>query len=103
MEDVAHVDEAKAHNDTWLAWVTKEVRALGLDVTPSVANFLLIHFPQGNTKTAAGADEYLKSQGVIVRKVGAYGFPNALRMTIGSRDDNERAIAALAGYMDGRA
>ncbi|MBL8882473.1 MAG: histidinol-phosphate transaminase [Hyphomicrobium sp.] len=103
MEDVTHADAAKAHNDTWLAWVTKEVRTLGLDVTPSVANFLLIHFPQGSAKTAAGADEYLKSQGVIVRKVGAYGFPNALRMTIGSQDDNERAVAALAGYMDGRA
>lgn len=101
MEDVAHMDAAKAHNDIWLAWVTKEVRALGLDVTPSVANFVLIHFPQGGDRTAFGADEYLKSQGVIVRKVGAYGFPNALRMTIGSQDDNERAVAALAEYMGG--
>ncbi|MEZ5897919.1 MAG: histidinol-phosphate transaminase [Hyphomicrobiaceae bacterium] len=99
MDDVAHMDAAKIHNDTWLAWVSEQARALGLDVTPSVANFLLMHFPKGGTKTATGADEYLKSQGVIVRKVGAYGFPNALRMTIGSEEENKRAISALAEYM----
>ncbi|MCB1484498.1 MAG: histidinol-phosphate transaminase [Hyphomicrobiaceae bacterium] len=99
MDDVAHMDAAKIHNDTWLDWVSEQARALGLDVTPSVANFLLMHFPKDSTKTATGADEYLKSQGVIVRKVGAYGFPNALRMTIGSEDENKRAISALAQYM----
>ena len=36
-----------------------------------------------------------------MRKVGAYGFPNALRMTIGSKDDNGRAIAALKDYVAG--
>ncbi|MGE0055359.1 MAG: histidinol-phosphate transaminase [Hyphomicrobium sp.] len=99
MDDVAHMDAAKIHNDTWLAWVSEQARALGLDVTPSVANFLLMHFPKDGTKTATGADEYLKSRGVIVRKVGAYGFPNALRMTIGSEEENKRAISALAEYM----
>ena len=70
-------------------------------MTPSVANFVLMHFPEGGHRTATGADAYLKSKGVIVRKVGAYGFPNALRMTIGSEDDNKRAVAALKDYMTG--
>lgn len=101
IEDVAHVERAKHHNDVWLPWVEGELRKLGLAVTPSVANFVLMHFPEGSDKNAAGADEFLKSQGVIVRKVGAYGFPNALRMTIGSESDNKRAIDALARYMKG--
>jgi histidinol-phosphate aminotransferase len=60
-----------------------------------------MHFPEDSNRTASGADEYLKSKGVIVRKVSAYGFPNALRMTIGSEDDNRRALAALKEYMGG--
>jgi histidinol-phosphate aminotransferase len=103
MEDERHMQEAKAHNDKWLAYTVERLRAMGLEVTPSVANFVLIHFPEGGKKTAAGADEYLKSKGVIVRKVGAYGFPNALRMTIGSESDNKRALEALQDYLAGSA
>ncbi|MFA5956787.1 histidinol-phosphate transaminase [Hyphomicrobium sp.] len=101
IEDIAHMERAKSHNDQWLAWVESELKKLGLAVTPSVANFVLMHFPEGSDKTASGADEFLKSQGVIVRKVGAYGFPNALRMTIGSESDNKRAIDALGRYLKG--
>ena len=101
MDDTAHMDAAKAHNDRWLISVSKEIGALGLKVTPSVANFILIHFPSSGTRTAAGADDYLKSKGIILRRVAAYGFPNALRMTIGSEDDNMRAVAALKDYMGG--
>ena len=99
--DIAHADAAKVHNDIWLPRVARDLETLGLTVTPSAANFVLFHFPKGGTATADGADLYLKSQGVIVRKVGAYGFPNALRMTIGSESDNQRALAALKTYITG--
>src|SRR5438105_5653207 len=46
LADVAHVERSREHNEKWLAWLTDEIRKLGLDVTPSVGNFLLIHFPQ---------------------------------------------------------
>ena len=37
---------ARASTTTrWLAWLTEEIGKLGLEVTPSVANFVLIHFP----------------------------------------------------------
>jgi histidinol-phosphate aminotransferase len=101
MDDVAHADAAKAHNDIWLPRVAKDLGDMDFKVTPSVANFVLFHFPPNGKKSAEGADQYLKSQGVIVRKVGAYGFPNALRMTIGSEADNRRALTALKAYMAG--
>ena len=101
IEDGDHMERALHHNDVWLAWTTTELRKLGLEVTPSVANFVLIHFNDGAERSAAGADDYLKSKGIILRKVGAYGFPNALRMTIGSESDNRRALAALAEYLKG--
>ena len=103
IEDTAHMERAKRHNGEWLPWVTGELQKLGLTVTPSVANFVLFHFKNDGGKTAADADTYLKSQGIILRKVGAYGFPSALRMTIGSENDNRRTIAALAKYLKGAA
>ena len=68
-------------------------------ITPSVANFVLIHFPNVAGKDAASADEMLKAHGVILRRVAAYGLPGALRMTIGTEDDNRRVVALLAAFM----
>jgi histidinol-phosphate aminotransferase len=98
LADRAHVETAIAHNDKWLPWVSAELEKLGLTVTPSVGNFILIHFP-ARGKDAAAADEHLKSRGIILRRVAAYGLPAALRMTIGTEDDNRKVVAALAQFM----
>ena len=45
IEDKAHEDASAAHNERWLPWLVSEVEKLGLKVTPSVANFILVHFP----------------------------------------------------------
>jgi len=100
LADRAHLERAAAHNDTWLPWVSAELQRLGLTVTPSVGNFVLIHFPRGGGKDAASADEMLRSHGVILRRVAAYGLPEALRMTIGSEDDNRRVVDLLAAFME---
>jgi histidinol-phosphate aminotransferase len=97
LDDTEHVEKAVAHNETWLPWVTAELERIGLAVTPSIGNFVLLHFPAG--KSAREADAFLKSRGIIVRPVGAYGIPNALRMTIGTEDDNRLAVGALADFM----
>ena len=96
IEDRAHQDMAIAHNEKWLPWVTAELEKIGLTVTPSVGNFILFHFPQTGDKTAAAADAYLKSRGIILRAVGAYGLPQCLRMTIGTESDNRAVVAALS-------
>ena len=99
LADRAHVERAVGHNLLWLPWVSAELERLGLTVTPSVGNFLLIHFPSGTGKDAASADEVLKSRGIILRRVAAYGLPAALRMTIGTEDDNRQVVAALDDFM----
>src|SRR4051794_259606 len=55
ISDVAHVERSRQHNEKWLAWLTEEIGKLGLDVTQSVGNFILIHFPDTNGKTAQEA------------------------------------------------
>ena len=98
--DRAHVDSAVAHNEKWLPWVATEIERLGLQVTPSVGNFLLVHFPVESARNAAAADAFLKRNGIILRRVAAYGLPGALRMTIGTEDDNRRVVAALQQFME---
>jgi histidinol-phosphate aminotransferase len=99
IRDRAHVDQAIAFNEKWLPWLTEEITALGLRVTPSVGNFLLIHFPDDSAKSAEKADMYLTSRGYILRRVAGYGFPNALRLTIGSEEANRGVVAALSEFM----
>jgi len=100
--DAAHVERARSHNERWLAWLTEEIGRLGLEVTPSVANFILIHFPGSKGKTAAEADAFLSARGLVLRQVGVYGLPNALRMSVGCEEANRLVVQSLAEFL-GRA
>ncbi|HRY05713.1 MAG TPA: histidinol-phosphate transaminase [Hyphomicrobiaceae bacterium] len=99
IKDAAHMEKAVAHNAKWLAWLTAEIGSLGLVVTPSVANFILIHFPREAGRTARDADQFLKPKGIILRMVASYGLGHCLRMTVGTDDENRRVVAALAEFM----
>lgn len=99
MRDREFVRRAAEHNSLWRGRLTEALTATGLKVTPSAANFLLIHFPDTDGKRAADADEFLTSRGYILRAVGSYGFPNALRMTVGSEEANRGVITALGEFM----
>jgi histidinol-phosphate aminotransferase len=100
--DKAHEDASVAHNERWMPWLAAEIGKLGLTVTPSVANFILVHFAKGGANGAEAADKFLKARGIIVRKVGGYGLPDCLRMTIGAETDNKAVVAALADFLGGR-
>src|SRR5262245_61464169 len=97
--DTAHVEMARQHNETWLGWLTEEIRRLGLKVTPSIANFVLIHFPETKGKSAEDADAFLTKRGLILRRVKAYHLPNALRMSVGSEEANKLVVSALAEFL----
>lgn len=100
MHDRAHLDAAIAHNEQWLPKLTDALEKTGLKVTPSVANFVLIHFPKDDaSKSAAAANDYLIDRGFVLRMVGAYGLPNALRMTVGAEESNLGVIDALTNFM----
>jgi histidinol-phosphate aminotransferase len=99
IEDTAHVETARAHNEKWLAWLMAEIPKLGLEVTPSIANFVLIHFPRDRGRTAEEADAFLTKRGLIMRRVKAYKLPDALRMTVGSEEANRLVVKALAEFM----
>lgn len=99
VRDKAHTEAAVAHNAEWLERLSVEISALGFTVTPSVANFLLVHFPEEAGRTAREADDFLVARGIVVRRVESYGLPNALRITVGSAEANEAVLAAFREFV----
>jgi histidinol-phosphate aminotransferase len=99
IEDIEHQERSRAHNTKWLAWLTEEIGKLGLEVTPSAANFVLIHFPTSKGKTAQDADRFLTARGLILRQVAGYKLPHALRMSVGTEEANRLVVEALAAFV----
>jgi histidinol-phosphate aminotransferase len=97
--DQKFIETAIAHNEKWLALLTEQLQALGLKVTPSVGNFLLIHFASDGKKTAPMADAYLNEHGIILRRMEAYDLPHCLRMTIGDEEANRNVVSVLADFL----
>ena len=101
IQDHGFMSRSAEYNAQWLAWLTQEIRAAGLHVVPSVGNFILVRFPRDAGKTAADADAFLRSRGLIVRAVQAYGLGDYLRISIGLEEPNKMVAAALRDFMAG--
>ncbi len=79
--------------------MNERLAALGLDPTPSVGNFVLPRFSDTGSHTAAAAFAFLQSRGILTRKMGGYGLPDHIRITIGTGEEMEKVAAALAAFM----
>jgi histidinol-phosphate aminotransferase len=86
---------------TWRPWLTQQLGGLGLDVTPSHANFLLVTLPKAAGKTAAEAEAFLAARGLIVRGVANYGLPDSLRITVGLEEHNRAVVDGIADFLKG--
>jgi histidinol-phosphate aminotransferase len=89
--DAAHVARAKTWNLAEREWLTAQLRARDLPVLPSQTNFVLVDF----TCDATPVERALFERGVIARPMGGYGLPEFLRISVGSRAENQRLLEAL--------
>ena len=99
LHDIAHLDASRSHNDIWLPRMQAGLEALGLEVAPSAANFLLVKFPSEEARNADAANAFLNARGIIPRPVGNYGLPEHLRITVGLEDEVEALIEALKDFL----
>lgn len=99
--DRAHTERAQAHNKKWRQIAVQRLRGLGLKVADSAANFILPEFSTALGRTAADADAFLQSLGLIVRRVDNYGLPNHLRITIGNDEEMTAVLDALTRFIEG--
>ncbi|MEE2878187.1 MAG: histidinol-phosphate transaminase, partial [Pseudomonadota bacterium] len=67
-------------------------------VYPSVANFLLIRFEDRDGKRASDADAFLRSRGIVIRDMKAYGLPDCLRLSIGTEEANDDVLDAFDAF-----
>ena len=94
LDDEEHVRRTLAANRAGMAFLVEACRALGLAHVPSAANFVLVRVGDG-----ARVYEALLRRGVIVRPMAVYGFPEHVRVTVGTEAENARFVAALRAVL----
>ena len=97
--DVPHMDRVRTNNDIVLPDFLKACQEFGLEVTPAIANFALLRFPEEAGKDAAAAFDHLLANGLLVRRMVPYGLPDWLRTTIGTRPEMDRVVGALREFL----
>ncbi|MBI3783430.1 MAG: histidinol-phosphate transaminase [Deltaproteobacteria bacterium] len=90
LDDDDHVVRTRRCNREGMAYLRSELARLRVEYVPSWANFVLVNVGNG-----VKVYESLLREGVIVRPLGVYGFPEHVRVSIGTAVENERFVAAL--------
>ncbi len=97
--DTGFVERSVAHNAEWRPWTAARLEALGLEVLPSVANFLMVRFPDAPGRTAREAGAFLAGHGVLTRGMAGYGAPDFLRMSIGTGEEMQIVVDTVAAFL----
>ena len=99
LDDMEFVARSYALNLQGLKQLEEGASVIGLNYIPSHGNFITVQVAQGG-KSAAEVYKRLLRRGVIVRPVGGgYGLPEHLRVTVGTAEENEKFLTALAASL----
>jgi histidinol-phosphate aminotransferase len=88
LDDDEHAERLRRLNREGVAYLTRELAALGIEVWPTDANFVL-------ARPGAGVADALLREGVIVRPLAGFGMPEHVRISIGLPEENERLVKTL--------
>ncbi len=94
LEDQEFVESCRIANTSGLRQFEKAVDSLNLEYIPSAANFITLNVGDGNA-----AFEAMQSDGVIVRPLVPYGMGEWVRITIGTEEQNDRALESLTSFL----
>ena len=98
LDDENHILECVRMNEAGKAYLYDEFRTLGVKYVPSRANFILVDVG----RNAADIYQKLLHEGVIVRPMTSFGMETALRITIGTPEENRRLVKGLRAVLGGR-
>lgn len=98
VRDVTYTEHCRVENAKWRTWLADELAARGVPSDVSMANFVLARF--ASEAEAMACNDVLQSHGVIVRPVGSYQLPAALRITVGDESGCRRVAAAVGAFRD---
>ena len=94
LEDDEFRERTRRNNAEGVEFLTRELRALGIEVWPTDANFLL-------ARAGAGIPARLLREGVIVRPLAGFGLPDHVRISVGLPKENARLIETLRRLREG--
>ncbi len=90
LDDKNFLKQSIKHNLYWVSWLSKEFSKLGVQVIPSVANFITVIFK--NSKNASIFADSLEKKNIFVRKLDAYKMKNCIRISVGTELQNKILI-----------
>ena len=96
LQDEAHVNKALANNAEQAEQLAASLRELGYEPVPTWANFLYCELGED----AAAVAQRLQTEGVIIRPLGPWGATTAIRITIGTPEQNEIFLKAFKKVME---
>lgn len=96
VRDRKWIEDCAALNADQRARIIGALRQLGVACDESFANFVLARF--AGSDEADGAEQALQNDGILVRRVTGYGFPEGLRITVGDADQTGRVIESLTKW-----
>jgi histidinol-phosphate aminotransferase len=97
--DTAHLAAIVAANAATRARFAQSAAQFGLVPLPSEGNFVLLRFPVEERRNAAAAYGFLRSRGILGRRMGPYGLPDYLRFTMGSDAEISAVLEALTDFL----
>lgn len=98
VRDQEHVVRCRLENARLRAWMAEALAELGIPSDTSCANFVLARFADEAQATAC--HDHLRNHGVLVRKVGGYNLPFALRITVGDEASCRRVVHLIGGFLE---
>jgi histidinol-phosphate aminotransferase len=98
VKDRDWVDKCRDENTRLRAWLAEALMEHGVPSDTSCANFVLARFI--DEAEATNCDEFLKSNGLLVRRVAGYGLPNCLRITVGDEASCRRIAHTVGQFLE---
>ncbi len=97
LQDSEHLAATLENTRRGMAVLEEAFQRLGLAYIPSAANFITLVLP--SAEVATKLTEGLLKRGVIVRHLAAFGWPALVRVTVGTKEENEYFVEQLEGWM----
>jgi histidinol-phosphate aminotransferase len=97
IEDEQHIRKTLENNAAGAEYLSNKIGEMGLRVLPTWANFLYVEVGED----AAALGKRMQDEGIIIRPLtGKWGAPQAIRITVGTPEQNRQCVATLKKVMD---
>ena len=100
LHDDNHLKTVVSHNSNIKSWFVEELNSLGFIAYKTQANFVFVIIPEKKNQSANIINDYLLTKGIAVRYLLSYGLKNALRITLGTKEELNKTLEILKEFIE---